>query len=207
MYYLDLFSGIGGFALGTLYAGMRFDKHYYSEVDKYGIGIYKKRFPEAIGLGDVTGINYAELPQGEWVVSGGFPCQPHSVAGKKAGSADERDLWPECRRMLRDLRPRVALFENVPGLLVSEGGRFFERVIGDISESGYDAEWQIISAFDTGARHLRKRVWIVAYPSGGRRGSDKVQLLRGTDSYAAGQGLQIRAGEACRAQGMPKQPE
>jgi DNA (cytosine-5)-methyltransferase 1 len=174
VYYLDLFSGIGGFALGALYGGMRFEKHYYSEVDKYGIEIYKKRFPEAVGLGDITRINYAELPQGKWIVSGGFPCQPHSVAGKHLGSADERDLWPECRRMLRDLRPRVALFENTPGLFASDGGLFFNRVLSDISESGYDAEWQIISAFDAGAWHLRKRVWIVAYPSGERRGSYEI---------------------------------
>jgi DNA (cytosine-5)-methyltransferase 1 len=68
--------------------------------------------------------------------------------------------------MLRGLRPRIALFENTPGLFASDGGLFFNGVLSDISESGYDAEWQVVSAFDAGAPHLRRRVWIVAYPKG-----------------------------------------
>jgi DNA (cytosine-5)-methyltransferase 1 len=149
---------------------VEFEKQYFSEVDDYAVRIYAKHFPEAVPLGDVKQIDYAKLPRGLWFASGGFPCQPHSVAGKRQASKDERDLWPECRRMLRELRPRVALFENVPGLLVSDGGRFFNRVLSDIHESGYDAEWQDISAFDMGARHLRHRVWIVAYPQGWKSG-------------------------------------
>jgi DNA (cytosine-5)-methyltransferase 1 len=167
-YYLDLFSGIGGFALGAERKGMGFDGHYFSEIDSYATDVYTKRFTGAIALGDVKEIDYSRLPQGDWIASGGFPCQPHSVAGKRGGSADERDLWPECARMLRELRPRIAFFENVPGLLVSDGGRFFNGVLRDIFESGYDAEWQSISALDTGAPHLRKRVWIMAYPNNER---------------------------------------
>ncbi|GMO51737.1 MAG: hypothetical protein Pg6C_16620 [Treponemataceae bacterium] len=162
--YLDLFSGIGGFALGAKWAGLHFDAHYFSEVDKYASEVYQRRFPDAIALGDVTKIDYSLLPNGEWFVSGGFPCQPHSVAGRRKASADERDLWPECARMLRQLRPRIALFENVTGLFVSDGGIFFNRILSDMAESGYDAEWQVVSALDAGAPHLRKRVWIAAYP-------------------------------------------
>jgi DNA (cytosine-5)-methyltransferase 1 len=84
-YYLDLFSGIGGFALGAYWAGMRFHGHYFSEVDDYAIGIYKKRFPDAVPLGDVRNIRGKELPKGRWIITGGFPCQDISVAGKKAG--------------------------------------------------------------------------------------------------------------------------
>jgi DNA (cytosine-5)-methyltransferase 1 len=162
--YLDLFSGIGGFALAAYWAGLRFDKHYFSEIEPYAVELYQKRFPGSNCLGDIKSVNYSELPKGEWLVTGGFPCQPHSVAGKQQGSKDERDLWPECCRMLRELRPAIALFENVPGLFISDGGGFFNRVLSDISESGYVCEWQIISAYDVGAPHLRKRVWIVAYP-------------------------------------------
>jgi len=163
--YLDLFSGIGGFALGAYMAGLRFDRHFFSEIDSYAIQVYKKRFPKAEAKGDIRSVNYEfELPKAEWLVTAGFPCQPHSIAGKKKGAGDERDLWPECRRMLRELRPAIALFENVPGLFISDKGEFFNRVLSDISESGYDAEWQVISAMDAGAPHLRKRVWIVAYP-------------------------------------------
>jgi site-specific DNA-cytosine methylase len=123
-YYLDLFSGIGGFALGAKWAGMNFDGHYFSEIDKYAVKVYKMRFHYAKNLGDIRYVRYGKLPKGEWFVTGGFPCQPHSVAGKKRADQDERDLWPECARMLRDLQPRAALFENVPGLLTSNGGRF-----------------------------------------------------------------------------------
>jgi DNA (cytosine-5)-methyltransferase 1 len=165
-YYLDLFAGIGGFALGVWWAGLEFDGHYFSEVDDYAIKIYRRRFPKAIVMGDVTKINYAALPEGEWTVGGGFPCQPHSPIGKRRASQDKRDLWPECARMLRELRPKIALFENVPELLVSDGGRFFNRVLSDMAECGYDAEWQVISAQEAGAPHLRKRLWIVAYPAG-----------------------------------------
>jgi DNA (cytosine-5)-methyltransferase 1 len=135
-YYLDLFSGIGGFALGARWAGLKFDGHYFSEVDKYASEVYQRRFPGATALGDVTKIDYSLLPKGEWFVSGGFPCQPHSVAGKRKASEDKRDLWPECRRMLCELRPRIALFENVLGLFVSDGGGFFRGILRDIAESG-----------------------------------------------------------------------
>jgi DNA (cytosine-5)-methyltransferase 1 len=164
-YYLDLFAGIGGFALGAQQAGIGFDGHYFSEVDKYAVSVYAKRFPSANPLGDIKKVDYAGLPAGEWWVSGGFPCQPHSIAGQRKASQDERDLWPECRRMLCELRPRIALFENVAGIFTSDGGRFFGGILRDMASCGYDAEWQIVSAKDAGAHHLRRRVWIVAYPN------------------------------------------
>lgn len=172
-YYLDLFSGIGGFALGAYWSDLRFTGHYFIEIEPYAVELYKIRFPESIPLGDIQNVDYSKLPKGEWLVTGGFPCQPHSVAGNKKGYNDERDLWTECARMLRELRPAIALFENVPGLFNSNDGQFFNRVLSDISESGYDCEWQIISAADIGAPHLRKRLWIVAYPNGKRFPSNK----------------------------------
>jgi DNA (cytosine-5)-methyltransferase 1 len=183
-YYLDLFSGIGGFALGAYWAGLRFEDHYFSEVDDYAVRLYQKRFPRAKPLGDIRSINYADLPKGEWLATGGFPCQPHSSAGKRRGAGDERDLWSECSRMLCELQPRIALFENVPELLVSNGGEFFNRVMSDIFQNGYDAEWQIISAAAVGAPHRRKRVWLVAYPSSLRlRQSKQEHELLGKKSF------------------------
>ena len=167
-YFLDLFSGIGGFALAAYWAGLRFDVHYFSEVEPYAVELYQKRFPGAIALGDITKIDYGKLLKGDWLVTGGFPCQPHSVAGKKEGKNDKRDLWPECARVLRELLPRTALFENVPGLFNSDGGRFFNRILSDIFQCGYDAEWCSISAAEAGAPHKRERVWIVAHPKGER---------------------------------------
>ena len=96
---------------------------------------------------------------------GGIPCQPYSVAGKQQGAADERDLWPDFRRVLCEVRPRFALVENVSGFLAAGGG--LARVVGELAASGYDAEWDCIEACSVGAPHPRDRVWIVADASGG----------------------------------------
>ena len=125
-------------------------------------------------------------------VFGGIPCQPFSLAGKRRGAADERDLWPDFLRVVGEVRPALVLVENTPGFLVGKRGgprtrtapdghviaRWVEkaqqaalgRALGDLSEIGYDAEWEVVSAAGIGAPHLRKRVWLVAYPSG-KRGS------------------------------------
>lgn len=174
MNFLDLFSGLGGFPLAAYWSRLQAENHYFSEVDPYAVSIYQRRFPDAVALGDCRVIEYGSLPAGEWMLCGGFPCQPHSLAGKREAGADERDLWPECARALRELRPAVAVFENVPGLFSSDGGRFFNRVLSDIAALGYDAEWTVISALDVGAPHLRKRVWIIAYADGsGIRNAEK----------------------------------
>lgn len=162
-YFFDACAGIGGFALSAYWAGLRFDEHYFSEIDDYAIQIYKKRFPEAIYIGDIKNVDYRKLPRGDYLVTSGFPCQPNSIAGKRQGSKDERDLWNECSRMLCELRPTIALFENVPGIFTAEHGEYFNRVLSDISQAGYGCEWDIISAAEVGAPHLRERIWIVAY--------------------------------------------
>jgi DNA-cytosine methyltransferase len=102
------------------------------------------------------------------VICGGFPCQPHSLAGRRGGSADERDLWPQFARLIRELGPRWVVAENVPGLLSSDAGRFFGTVLRDLAACGYDAEWDCLPASAFGAPHRRDRVWIVAYPPGTR---------------------------------------
>ena len=94
------------------------------------------------------------------LLCGGLPCQPVSLAGRRRGSADDRWLWPEFARLIRLLRPRYALMENVPGLLVGGG---MGEVLGDLAALGYDAEWDCVAAAHVGAPHLRYRVFIVAY--------------------------------------------
>jgi DNA (cytosine-5)-methyltransferase 1 len=98
------------------------------------------------------------------LVCGGFPCQPHSLAGRRGGAADERDLWPQFARLIRELEPRWVVAENVPGLLSNDAGRFFGAVLRDLAACGYDAEWDCIPASAVGAPHRRDRVWLVAYP-------------------------------------------
>ena len=161
MNYIDLFSGIGGFALGAYWAGMKFKKHYFSEIDPYCIELYKKRFPDAIELGDITKINWKNLPKDNYIVTGGFPCQDISIAGKGEGIHGKRsNLWFTMSDTIRILRPRFTIIENVSEL--PRNG--LNIVLSNLAEIGYDAEWQMISALDMGAPHLRKRIWIVTYP-------------------------------------------
>lgn len=103
------------------------------------------------------------------LISGGFPCQPHSVAGKRKGSTDERDLWPEFRRIIGEIKPRWVVAENVPGLFSSDAGRFFGEVLADLASLGYSVGWCTFGAVDVGALHRRNRVFIVAHAGGDRQ--------------------------------------
>lgn len=163
----SLFSGIGGFDLGLERAGMKC--LWQVEIDDYANRVLEKHWPEVKRYKDVREIGSHNLEPVD-LICGGFPCQPHSLAGKRQASADKRDLWGEFARIIRELRPRYVVAENVPGLLSSESGRFFGRVLRDLAESGYDAEWQCIPASAFGAPHRRDRVWLIAYAnSNGRR--------------------------------------
>jgi site-specific DNA-cytosine methylase len=162
----SLFSGIGGIELGFESTGM-FKTIWQAEIDPYSCQVLKQHWPRVPNLGDVKEIDWSKVERPD-VICGGFPCQPVSVAGKKKGDKDERWLWPEVVRCIRAVRPRWAVFENVPGLLSADHGRLFAGVLRDLAESGYDAEWNIISAASVGAWHRRERVFIVAYPNSGR---------------------------------------
>jgi DNA (cytosine-5)-methyltransferase 1 len=134
------------------------------------------------------------------IISGGFPCQDISNAGKRAGIYGERSgLWSEYARIIRELRPRYVVVENVAALL----NRGMERVLGDLAACGYDAEWQSIRASDVGAPHRRERIWIVAYPRcqcqhgiQSQRTDCRSQTVFGNDGEA--QSLANTAGERCR---------
>ncbi|MFA5377324.1 MAG: DNA cytosine methyltransferase, partial [Dehalococcoidia bacterium] len=116
---------------------------------------------EAGWFGDMGGIEFRRYTID--IISGGFPCQPHSVAGKRKGSSDERNLWPEVRRILREFKPRWFVGENVPGLFSSDGGRFFNGIVSDLAALGYAVGWCTYGAVDVGALHRRNRVFIVGY--------------------------------------------
>lgn len=166
MNHLDLFSGIGGFALAAQMAGLPIKAHYNSEIDEYANQVYAQHFPKAVNLGDIKTIDATQLKQkhkGAWLVTGGFPCQDLSTAGLRRGlSGDRSGLWWEMHRVISELRPAYVLIENVPTLSY----RGLERVLFSLAASGYDAEWQVVSASQLGAPHVRKRLWIVAYPNG-----------------------------------------
>jgi len=154
----SLFSGIGGFDLGLERAGMKVI--WQSEIDTFASRVLKKHWPDVPNLGDITKVDWSEVERPD-VICGGYPCQPFSTAGKRGGANDARHLWPAMHNAIRLLRPSYALMENVRGHL-SLG---FGRVLGDLAEIGYDAEWQVIPAAAVGAPHKRDRVFIVAYPT------------------------------------------
>lgn len=154
----SLFAGIGGFDLGLERAGMRVI--WQSEIDPYASAVLKKHWPGIPNHGDIPSIHAGNVERPD-VLCGGFPCQDISNAGKRAGIDGERSgLWSEYARVIGELRPRYVIVENVSALL----GRGLGRVLGDLAALGFDAEWDCISASDVGALHVRKRLWILAYP-------------------------------------------
>lgn len=178
----SLFAGIGGFDLGLTRAG--FDVVWQVEINEYCLKVLAKNFPKAERYGDIRECGSHNLKPVD-VICGGFPCQDISNAGKQAGIEGERSgLWSEMHRIVCELRPRYVLVENVAALL----GRGFGRVLGDLAEIGYDAEWEVISAADMGAPHLRERVWIMGHPNhDGRDGSeDRQSRIEGGHHYQTG---------------------
>lgn len=173
MNYLDLFSGIGGFALGARWAGIEFERHYNSDIDDYANRVYSKHFPESIQLGDITKIKAEDLPDGEWIITGGFPCQDISCAGKGLGLSGSRSgLWFEYWRLIRDLRPRFAIIENVEAIT----NKGWNEIIESLAEIRYNVEWQIIPATAVGGFHRRNRLFAVAYTTGaGQLREDKLE--------------------------------
>lgn len=154
----SLFAGIGGMDLGFERAG--FETAWQVEIDPWCRRILARHFPKAERFADVRKCGSINLPPVD-VIAGGFPCQDTSNIGKRAGlDGDRSGLWRDFCRIIGELRPSFAVVENPPALL----GRGFGRVVGDLSTIGYDAEWQIVSAADVGAPHLRERIWVVAYP-------------------------------------------
>lgn len=167
---LDLFAGIGGFTLGLERAG--FETVAFCEIDPFAQKVLNKNWPKVPIYDDVKEITAAQLKAdgiGVDIITGGFPCQDISVAGRQEGLKGERSgLWSECARLLRDIRPRYAIFENVRNLLNGNNGDWFRQVLWEISAIGYDVEWHCIPASALGAHHKRDRVWIVAYPNSKR---------------------------------------
>lgn len=163
MKHLSLFTGIGGIDLAAEWAG--FESICMVERDKYCQKVLAKNFEGVKIHDDVTTFDGLEYRGTIDLVSAGFPCQPHSLAGLRKASGDERDLWGEVVRILRETEPQWFLGENVPGLFTSESGQFFGRIINDLESLGYSVGWGCYGAKDVGAVHKRDRVFIVAYAS------------------------------------------
>ena len=199
---LDLFAGIGGFTLGLERAG--FETVAFCEIDPYAQKVLKKNWPGVPIYDDVRTITAERLASdgiGVDVITGGFPCQDISVSGNQAGIQDgtRSGLWSECARLLGELRPQYAIFENVTNLLNGERGAWFKRVLWDISQIGYDAEWHCIPASELGAHHHRDRIWIIAYPSSVGHGQCVTEANRRSGTSKGGtEGGSILADTQCK---------
>ncbi len=166
---LALFAGAGGGILGGHLLGWR--TVCAVEYEPYCAAVLIQRQNDGILQPFPIWDDVRTFDGSEWrgvvdVVSAGFPCQPFSTAGKRQGTADDRNLWPDTIRIIRQIRPQFALLENVPGLLSirdADGRPYFGRILGDLAEAGFDARWGVYSAAGVGAPHLRKRIWIVAH--------------------------------------------
>ena len=175
--HLDLFSGIGGFSLAAERCGFRTIG--FSEIDPYASAVLKKHWPDVPNYGDIRNIPCEELRGTIALLTGGFPCQPFSVAGSKRGDRDERHLWPLLAEIIGKVRPRFCLLENVSGLLSISNGRVFGAILGDLASLGYDALWNCVPASAVGANHQRDRVWIVAYNAEGFNGKPVTASMQG----------------------------
>lgn len=166
--HLSLFSGIGGLDLAAEMAG--FFTVGQCEWADYPAKVLEKHWPDVPRWRDIHGLTARDfyrktgLKEGQLTcISGGFPCQPHSLAGKRKASDDERDLWPEMRRVIGEIKPRWVVAENVRGLLSSEDGRFFRNVLRDFAIMGYSVGWGVTSAAAVGAIHRRERLAIITH--------------------------------------------
>jgi len=157
----SLFSGIGGFDLAAEWMG--WENVFHCEWNEFGQKVLKYYWPKAISYEDITKTDFS-IHRGEIdILTGGFPCQPYSMAGKRKGKEDERHLWPEMLRAIREIQPRWVVGENVFGLVNWSGGLVFHEVQADLEAAGYEVWPYVLPAAAVNAPHRRDRIWFVAY--------------------------------------------
>ncbi len=157
----SLFSGGGGFDLAAEMAGWQ--NIFHCEKDSFCQKVLQHYWPEAFCFGDIKEFDGKRFRGAIDVISGGFPCQPFSAAGKRKGTSDDRYLWPEMLRIIKAIQPRWIVGENVYGLVNWNGGLVFEAVQSDLEAAGYDVTAFILPAAGINAPHQRYRVWIIAH--------------------------------------------
>ena len=157
----SLFSGGGGFDLAAEYMG--WENIFHCEIDPFCQKILKHYWPLAISVSDIKQFDATPFKGKIDILTGGFPCQPFSAAGKRRGTEDNRYLWPDMLRVIREIRPRYVVAENVYGLLNWSEGLVFEQVHTDLEAEGYEVQAFILPACGVNAPHRRYRIWFVAH--------------------------------------------
>jgi len=164
---LSLFSGYSGMTLGLRLAGLEVRTVGYCEIEPYCQELLRRRIRDgfldwAPIITNINGADFRPMAGLVDIITAGFPCQPHSKAGRRLGKEDKRNLWPDTLRVIRDVGPRYVLLENVQGL-ADGADPYAAEIIGQLSEVGMDAVWGLHSAAEAGAPHLRRRWWCLAY--------------------------------------------
>jgi DNA (cytosine-5)-methyltransferase 1 len=157
----SLFSGIGGFDLAAEWMG--WENIFHCEWNPFGQKVLKHHFPNSISYNDITKTDFTIHRGNIDILTGGFPCQPYSTAGKRKGKADERHLFPEMLRVIKEIQPKWIIGENVRGLVSWGGGLVFNEVCADLEGQGYEVQPFIIPAASVNAPHRRDRIWFIAY--------------------------------------------
>ena len=175
----SLFSGIGGFDLAARWMG--WENIFHVERDPFCRQVLAHHFPKSQSFDDVKTFDATPFRGRLRVLSGGFPCQPFSAAGKRAGTSDDRYLWPEMFRIIREARPTYVVAENVRGLISWNEGLVLDTVCSDLEGEGYEVFPTVLPAASVNAPHRRDRIWIVAYAhdKGGAGGPGQVQGTNG----------------------------
>jgi len=163
----SLFSGIGGFDLAAQWMG--WENIFHCEINPFGQKILKHYWPDSISYNDIMDTDFSVHRGRIDILSGGFPCQPYSTAGKRLGKADERHLWPYMLRAIQQIQPRWIVGENVLGLVNWNGGLVFHEVQTNLEAEGYEVQPYVLPAAAVGAPHRRDRVWFVAHSNLRRR--------------------------------------
>ena len=171
----SLFSGIGGFDLAAEWMGWK--NKFHCEWNEFGQKVLKYYWPESELFTDITKSDFTKYANQIDILTGGFPCQPYSMAGKRLGKEDDRHLWPEMLRVIREVKPSWVVGENVLGLVNWNGGLVFHEVQTDLETEGYQVFPYVLPAASVNAPHLRFRIWFVAYShnKGGSARSRQVQ--------------------------------
>jgi len=182
MNHLDLFSGIGGFSLALEKVG--FKTVGFCEVDPYCRLLLQKHWKGVTIHNDIKKLEAKDIREPIDILTGGFPCQPYSVAGKQKGTDDNRYLWPDMFRVIKEIKPTFIIAENVRGIVNIQDGMVFETVCSNLESEGFEIQPFIIPAAGVGAPHKRERVWIVGYSK--HNGSLTSKIRRGNKEADAG---------------------
>lgn len=162
----SLFSGIGGFDLAAEWMG--WENMFHCEWNEFGQKVLKYYWPNAESFTDITKTDFTKYANQIDILTGGFPCQPYSQAGKRLGKEDDRHLWPEMLRAIREVKPSWVVGENVYGLVNWNGGLVFHEVQADLEAEGYEVWPFLLPAVSVNAPHRRDRIWFVAHSTSSR---------------------------------------